>query len=36
LNGKGRLLDLGCRTDELAIPLAKYFENVVAIKLEQH
>jgi precorrin-6B methylase 2 len=31
LDGTGRLLDLGCGTGELAIPLAKYFEQVLAI-----
>lgn len=31
LNGKGVLLDLGCGTGEIAIPLAKYFEKVLAI-----
>ncbi|MBI2589175.1 methyltransferase domain-containing protein [Candidatus Saccharibacteria bacterium] len=31
LDGKGRLLDLGCGTGELTIPLAKYFTSVLAI-----
>jgi SAM-dependent methyltransferase len=31
LDGTGRLLDLGCGPGELAIPLAKYFEQVLAI-----
>jgi ubiquinone/menaquinone biosynthesis C-methylase UbiE len=31
LNGRGRLLDLGCGTGELAIPLAKYFEYVLGL-----
>lgn len=31
LNGGGRLLDLGCGTGQLAIPLAKYFEEVIAM-----
>ena len=31
LNGHGFLLDLGCGTGELAIPLAGYFERVLAI-----
>jgi ubiquinone/menaquinone biosynthesis C-methylase UbiE len=31
LDGHGRLLDLGCGTGELAIPLAQYFKNVVAV-----
>jgi ubiquinone/menaquinone biosynthesis C-methylase UbiE len=34
LNGQGRLLDLGCGTGELALPLAKYFNKVVAIDLD--
>lgn len=35
LSGKGRLLDLGCGTGQLAIPLAKYFEEVVAVDPDQ-
>lgn len=31
LDGRGKLLDLGCGTGELAIPLAKYFTSVKAI-----
>jgi len=31
LDGKGRLLDLGCGTGELTIPLAKYFEKALAL-----
>jgi ubiquinone/menaquinone biosynthesis C-methylase UbiE len=31
LNGQGSLLDLGCGTGEMAIPLAPYFKNVLAI-----
>jgi tRNA/tmRNA/rRNA uracil-C5-methylase (TrmA/RlmC/RlmD family) len=31
LNGKDMLLDLGCGSGELAILLAKYFENVLAL-----
>ena len=31
LNGKGCLLDLGCGTGEIAIPLAPYFEDVVGL-----
>lgn len=34
LNGRGNLLDLGCGTGELAIPLAKYFENVLGLDPE--
>lgn len=35
LNGQGRLLDLGCGTGNLTIPLAKYFEEVVGLDPEQ-
>lgn len=31
LNGKGRLLDLGCGTGQLTIPFAKYFEEVIGL-----
>jgi len=31
LDGKGRLLDLGCGTGELAIPLASHFEDVIGL-----
>jgi SAM-dependent methyltransferase len=31
LDGRGRALDLGCGTGQLAIPLAPYFERVVAM-----
>lgn len=31
LNGSGRLLDIGCGTGQLAIPLARYFEEVVGM-----
>lgn len=31
LNGRGCLLDLGCGTGELAVPLAKHFENVIGL-----
>ncbi|MGQ0550299.1 MAG: methyltransferase domain-containing protein [Armatimonadota bacterium] len=31
LDGTGRALDLGCGTGQLAIPLAPYFEQVVAM-----
>src|ERR1700690_900347 len=34
LKGNGYLLDLGCGTGQLAIPLAKYFKNVYAIDPE--
>jgi len=34
LDGFGRLLDLGCGTGELAIPLAKYFDKVLAVDPE--
>ncbi len=31
LNGKGCLLDLGCGTGEISVPLARYFENVIGV-----
>lgn len=31
LDGKGRLLDLGCGTGELTLPLASHFEEVVGL-----
>jgi len=31
LDGQGRCLDLGCGTGRLAIPLARYFEEVIGI-----
>jgi len=31
LDERGKLLDLGCGTGELAIPLAKYFKTVLAV-----
>ncbi|MBU6321217.1 MAG: class I SAM-dependent methyltransferase [Patescibacteria group bacterium] len=31
LNGHGRLLDLGCGTGELAVPLATHFESVIGL-----
>lgn len=34
LNGKRRLLDLGCGTGQLIIPLAKYFEEVIGLDPE--
>lgn len=34
LNGTGRLLDLGCGTGQLAIPLANHFEEVVGMDPE--
>lgn len=34
LNGTGRMLDLGCGTGELSIPLAKYFRQVIAMDPE--
>ena len=34
LNGTGRLLDLGCGTGELSIPLSKYFRQVIALDPE--
>ncbi len=34
LNGKDNLLDLGCGTGELAIPLSSYFKKVVAMDPE--
>lgn len=35
LNGEGRLLDLGCGTGQLAIPLAKHFEEVIGLDSEE-
>lgn len=35
LNGKGRLLDLGCGTGRLTIPFAKHFEEVIGLDPEQ-
>jgi len=35
LNGKGRLLDLGCGTGQLTVPFAKHFEEVVGLDPEQ-
>lgn len=35
LNGKGRLLDLGCGTGQLTIPFAKYFDEVIGLDPEQ-
>jgi ubiquinone/menaquinone biosynthesis C-methylase UbiE len=34
LDGTGRLLDLGCGTGQLAIPMAKYFKEVIAMDPE--
>ncbi len=34
LDGKGRLLDLGCGTGNVAIPLAAHVEEVVAVDVE--
>src|SRR4051794_33957984 len=34
LDGRGRLLDLGCGTGQLAIPLAPYFEEVTGLDPE--
>lgn len=31
LDGRGRLLDLGCGTGELAVPFSKYFEMVIGV-----
>lgn len=35
LDGKGRLLDLGCGTGQLAIPFAKNFEEVIGLDPEK-
>jgi ubiquinone/menaquinone biosynthesis C-methylase UbiE len=35
LSGNGRLLDLGCGTGELSIPLSKYFGDVIAMDPDQ-
>src|SRR6266702_2438779 len=34
LDGTGRLLDLGCGTGQLAVPLAPLFEEVVAVDVD--
>lgn len=34
LDGSGRLLDLGCGTGQLAVPLARFFEEVVGMDPE--
>jgi SAM-dependent methyltransferase len=34
LDGKGRLLDLGCGPGTLTFPLAPYFESIVALDIE--
>lgn len=34
LDGTGRLLDLGCGTGQLAVPLARHFDEVVAVDVE--
>jgi ubiquinone/menaquinone biosynthesis C-methylase UbiE len=34
LDGTGRLLDLGCGTGQLAVPLSRYVEEVVAVDVE--
>lgn len=35
LDGKGRLLDLGCGPGTLTLPLAQYFESVVALDIDE-
>ena len=34
LTGHGRLLDLGCGTGEIAVPLAPYFDEIVGVDVE--
>ncbi|MDP4001169.1 MAG: class I SAM-dependent methyltransferase [bacterium] len=34
LDGKGSLLDVGCGTGTLAIPLSKYFDKVLAVDID--
>jgi SAM-dependent methyltransferase len=33
--GRGRLLDLGCGTGQLAVPLSRHFRHVVAVDVEE-
>ena len=35
VDSKRKLLDLGCGTGQLAIPLHKYFKEVIAIDISQ-
>ena len=34
ISGEGRLLDLGCGTGEIALPLASFFQQVVALDID--
>jgi SAM-dependent methyltransferase len=34
-SGRGRLLDLGCGTGQLAVPLSRHFRHVVAVDVEE-
>src|SRR5262245_37290039 len=35
LDGRGRLLDAGCGTGQVALPLSRWFDEIIAIDPEQ-
>jgi SAM-dependent methyltransferase len=35
LNGRGRLLDGGCGTGQVALPLSRWFDEVIAVDIDQ-